>query len=59
MSNNQDDSEEDKVDDSDANYDEVMNEQEKNEIKEKLINNFSKTKFHNYQKIKKNNLRQE
>ena len=58
-SDNQDDfSEEERVAESESNYDEGMNEQEKNEIKEKIINNFNKIKFINYCK-KKNNIKQE
>ena len=49
---------EDGYDSQEANYDEVMNEQEKNEIKEKIINNFDKYKYYKYLR-KKNNVKQE
>jgi len=49
---------EESYDSQEANYDEVMNEQEKIEIKEKIINNFEKYKYYKYQSMK-NKVKQE
>ena len=54
FSNDQEDEISEDSYDSEANYDEIMNEQEKNEIKEKIINNFEKYKYYKY--LRKNNL---